>query len=382
MYSLLSSLFYFCRSSNPNEPFNTRDLKLSDSTTSLQLEVINDRMKSVSYHGDIKNITDKSIFECVYKPSSYREAIYNGNHLDFIKNNTPNFNEQYSHCGLIQYIHLCWAKEKGVILRPDMIYSTILSELVGLVVDNPEKYRSLYTDSQGKKNLVIAYPNTDDITVIPKMFGNELLEAMPNNGFAKSVSSVDFKSAPKYFKECMFIKLAEGGTPFYNYCTTRCGIPRVGIIGDVNEWNHLLSHIDVFASLFADQSKYFGDCKEIINKIINSLKTNGNSDFLLDIFTYNRRGSVQSGQEPLYITGWIQNFYLDKYSNIARYPNHINYLPHHNIDTGIYKYHAGGLAASEDTGDYLYPMYKIVVHQLTNPSKDINDKIFNKIAKK
>jgi hypothetical protein len=64
-----------------------------------------------------------------------------------------------THSGLIYYLHACWAKELGCVLRPDMVYYTIVSEIATYVVDNPEKFRSLFSNSKSKVDFIVSNKN-------------------------------------------------------------------------------------------------------------------------------------------------------------------------------------------------------------------------------
>jgi hypothetical protein len=72
-----------------------------------------------------------------------------------------------THAGLIRYLHACWAAERGAVLRPDMVWHTLVNEVASAILADPAWYRGLFTlltkAATGKTDIVIV--TRDDLDV-------------------------------------------------------------------------------------------------------------------------------------------------------------------------------------------------------------------------
>ncbi|MDO8934103.1 MAG: DUF4419 domain-containing protein [Rhodocyclaceae bacterium] len=80
-----------------------------------------------------------------------------------------------THAGFIHYLHACWAAERGVVLRPDVIWHTVLCEMARIIQAAPMHYRHLFTDdgSGTKRELEVltAAPSAMDARVLAEVSG-------------------------------------------------------------------------------------------------------------------------------------------------------------------------------------------------------------------
>ena len=67
------------------------------------------------------------------------------------------FNSKNTHAGLIYYAHFCWAKELGMVIRPDMLWYTIISDLTECILKFPSYFRYLFTESEEKQDISLDY---------------------------------------------------------------------------------------------------------------------------------------------------------------------------------------------------------------------------------
>jgi len=221
------------------------------------------------------------------------------------------------------------------------------------------------------------------VDLTPEKLMLAIQEVMPKDGLFSVINNCNFESAPSGFKQYLQIRLADAGTPFFDYTTTKCGIPKVGIVGSKEDWDNLTIQLRNLNKVFTDAKhtcfdSYLETCQKTIEKI-----TEGTDKFLLQAFTYDVE-PVRSGRSPVVIDGWLKDFYMKiegerEKRSISDYSNHIACLPFkdkddpHNIK---YYYFASGLSTSNEIDGYLYPFYTTVKHQIvTENAKEIFDKI-------
>ena len=155
-----------------------------------------------------------------------------------------NFSTNITHAGLIYYMHLCWAQEKGACLRPDMIWHTIVGEIAHEVLQEPEYYRYLFTDSKDKQTVVQVVDDTTEISVellveqINHLIKNkEFLSVIcDTQEFLSVICDTRFKSEVANSNIAINMAFACMSTPFFNYMTRMCGIPFVEIKGGNEDW--------------------------------------------------------------------------------------------------------------------------------------------------
>lgn len=278
---------------------------------------------------------------------------------------------QMTHSGLIQYIYIAWAKELGVILSPDMLFFTIISEFQCEIFHNPETYRKLFTDSQTKKMIIINALTVDSLMSV-------LSNLAPNHELFDLVTKTTFSTAPAFFDKIMGITFADMASPFYEYCMTRCGIPKISIEGTREDWNKLSISIEKLQTILKNMSnkmdKYLETVIQTIKNIINATFVNPDIQFLKNIFNYRKNPICFSGHSPVVTKGWIRNFYLDTPGEISEYRSHLNCLAYNDKDDPeniLYYYYASGLTSSYIVDGFLRPEYTIWHCQIIHPEANL-----------
>eukprot|EP00727_Mastigamoeba_balamuthi_P011760 m51a1_g7206 hypothetical protein (382) ;mRNA; r:218879-220492 len=126
----------------------------------------------------------------------------------------------HGHQGLGWYVYTCWARELGCVLRPDLVWVTVASELAGETVAAPAAYRPLFTGSAGGKETVRVLVGSEESQMPLDTLARSLAGRMADKRLAELVANSDF-------------------APYYDYVTRLCGIPRVRVDGSSDEWQRL-----------------------------------------------------------------------------------------------------------------------------------------------
>jgi len=307
-------------------------------------------------------------------------------------------NKKHTHAGLIYYLYRCWAKEKGVNLRPDMIWYTIVSETTNEILNNIEKYKHLFSKSSIKKDLIIL---TEDDTNIDNDILDDLLDRIViNKDFKKLITTINFKSQPEEFIIALKMSFTYMCKSYFNYMSSLCGIPHVEVEGELEEWIILIDSIMKLTEYVPELSEYYKRCVKTLNDLcyfsfnhdklsplLNKLKLVNNSwiynvkettnkylnkeDFFTHIFII--KGNCSSNH-PYTFAGWISNFYKKhNLTTLYDYPTHLRYIPYKNIETKKMFYKAIGLTYSDEFDGTLYPKYGHVKHEI------LDDILFDKL---
>lgn len=284
-----------------------------------------------------------------------------------------------THNGLIQYIFCAWAKEIGVVLRPDMFFSTIISEIKNEIIKNSKKYAKLLTfNPESKETIVVVNLSVENLL-------SELQHRVPSKQLFDIVTNTKFTSEPEHFKTVMYITMADMGTPYFSYETTRCGIPKILVNGNKEDWQILLDSIVGLLEVFKDyrlMNEYLTTVKNLVEEFITATFKNKDYKFFENMFIYGEDPhSCRSGHELVMLDGWIKDLYVCNRANyITDYPSHISCLPYSckdDPDNIQYYFYMAGLFSSKIIGDFLHPEYNIIHCKLNHPD---NKAIFNILA--
>jgi hypothetical protein len=311
---------------------------------------------------------------------------------DFVETDR-NFNPKTTHsthCGLVHYFHNCWAKEIGAVLRPDMIFNAIISELVHRIHDKPEYYKYLFTDSDKKI----------DITVVANLFDYEKFLALVGNvvkdkEFMSIVCDTEFESDVPNAKLARMMAFASAGAPFFNYLGSMCGIPHLEIQGAESDWIKLhelvckfkkIQPLDCDLHYSNNYNTFISKSANVIANIIYYCFTKSISDFeqiedsaenfFSDIFHYGRNSKCGSGHDEFIVKGWLKCFYGDSDKDISNYRTHTNYVCMKNEDEDKFYCQVVSLAYSvyNEEKEVLEPHYGIVTYEI------LDKIVYNKLA--
>jgi hypothetical protein len=233
-----------------------------------------------------------------------------------------NFESKNTHTGLIYYYHYCWAKELGAVLRPDILWYTIISELTRHILIKPENFRHLFTNSDEKQSILVRTPTTELVNV--NTLTNRLAECMPNKKLFKTICDTKFESEDKGANYAIRTVFANMCIPFYQYFSTLCGIPSVDLESRLDDWIVLYDAIESLCTLF--RSSYLERCKNLVANIIyfgfnkyeyalfDKMNYGDPVEFFTDIFHYGENDICMSGHAKYKVRGWLREFYdLDVY---------------------------------------------------------------------
>lgn len=267
---------------------------------------------------------------------------------------------EFRHINYVEYLEMAWGNHYGVVMSPDIFWFILLNESAGHIKDNSEHYRSLFTTApEGKIDIII--PTMDPQLIDLNVIAEELRKLVPTDidifipQFSTSTvsSSFAFKAA-----------FADAMSPYYNYMMFLCGIPKVKIMGDVEDWTKLTSGIDKLKSLLNKDEeiiKYFDRIQNISKLILENLET-PSVDFWKGMFSLERCGS--GGQVD--VKGWIVDMYIKKPrpAYVNNFPTNAAKVSYKLLNTGQEFELKSGIFSSNIEEGFLIPDFGYIINEI------------------
>lgn len=230
--------------------------------------------------------------------------------------------------GLVGLLSKAYNCHNSVILNPHDIWIMITSELARHVNLNPEKFRSIFTDSDDKKEIIVMSVSLTEMPMdllVGKLRDEVLFDA--------SMLLPKFTTNTKMINEFQLAIFCDMSSPYYNYSMYRCGIKSIKLAGIIDDWLLIRTELGNINKTFSkcDESltEYFTRANDIIDSLIKSIVT-GNVDYIKSIFTKNNHGSGQPA-----INGWIKNLYINTFrQNLQDYNTNHAIVKYKQLDTG------------------------------------------------
>lgn len=257
--------------------------------------------------------------------------------------------EGVRHMGMVRYLEICWQSHRNAVLRPDIAWQTVLSCLACIVKQRPDNFRSLFTVSEEKRDIVV--PGVDPSVLNLSAITREIakLSPMPVEDMILDFSIDD--EAAMYAQMASF---ADAASPFFNYMMFLCGIPRVLVAGKKEDWHAIVRRSTELSAMFADKkvtALMEGAAKFACNAMAVA---DGDEETAAELFKLERCGS--GSQEEA--TGWFSLLLHEDPGNLRlpqNWPSGIAEVRYKIIDTNEDWAMLAGCLSSYDDGHTLWP---------------------------
>lgn len=289
-------------------------------------------------------------FKTVVSPMFEKSKI---NKLDSIKWLTPpNTPDTIFHAGYYHYLSTAWYKHYSIVLKPDDIWNIILTELAIKINKDSKTYATLFTTTPETKQTIVVL--TGDVESIdPLAVVNALKNRVPSDVDAFFPEFSTTTAANKMANSIVFCDMV---SPYYDYCTLLCGIPKILILGDKEDWLKLTNQIKGLKDIFekTQLAKYLNVCHNTSIDIYDAICGKNTVDFFKQIFTIRSCGSGSAE-----VNGWMISFIMKnpKQMDEDNLPSHVSSMHYKNLDTGREFDLYSGIFFSTLDGEFIIPDY-------------------------
>jgi len=187
----------------------------------------------------LSNITPGDPSSSTWKLAAFLDTMHDRLHTEAGVRQTlffrgDNLAGETFHRNYLQYLELCWARHYGIVVSPDILWYTLLTELTSLIAEHPEGFRELFTRSEETTTLLVP---SESPSVLPlDTLIHMLKEHVPSNvdTFLPSFSTTTDRS-----RHAMYAAFCDAVSPYYNYMVFCCGFPAIRILGESADWELL-----------------------------------------------------------------------------------------------------------------------------------------------
>ncbi|WP_274644740.1 DUF4419 domain-containing protein [Pseudomonas serbica] len=243
---------------------------------------------------------------------------------------------QRTQTGFINVVAQAYSRHIGLVVNPHDIWFVILSNVVALIQEHADEFRSIFTVSDKKESLLVLQDHPTDINI------DKLIKVL------KAAAPVDLSMFLPEFSDttpeaqlAMAASVLDMAQHHYDYCMFCCGIPAIDLRGTREDWLAICDAItDIKKAVYASGASpdaiisvtpYLGDALNIASNILESFDQD-QTEFWTDIFT---QKNVGSGGD-LQINGWICDLYhnVKRGSLLASFHDSVSKFPYKNVSTG------------------------------------------------
>ncbi|CAK9050516.1 unnamed protein product [Durusdinium trenchii] len=211
--------------------------------------------------------------------------------------------------GLVSTVFEAYNHHHELVLRPDDFWQAILTQMSFYIQARAEALRERFVDFKGKKTLVIYMMGT----LFTADFGNFAL-AMADK-IAENIKDPEMANwlLPSFTTTTANDRIAASVTmmstlqAYFEYvCCLMCGIPKVTLLGKVEDWLQLRAKIDRLPEFDLEDklmTKWHAMLAPVLDRLISSASGKNELDFW-DRVCHHKGG----GSGPSYLSGWITVF--------------------------------------------------------------------------
>ena len=145
---------------------------------------------------------------------------------------------------VFQILLKAWCQHRPVVLTPDAIWLIICQQFSHIVNENPEKYRGVLVNHEGKKELKVEsndlFSNQADWEGLISRFTAEI-DKYTNNGLATTLVA-DFSTTGTDERIASEVTLMDVVKPYFENTAVYviCGIPSITLTGTPDDWRKVL----------------------------------------------------------------------------------------------------------------------------------------------
>ena len=231
---------------------------------------------------------------------------------------------------VFQMLLKAWCQHRPVVLTPDAIWLIICQQFSHIVNENPDRYRGVLVNHEGKKELRVKsndlFSEQADWEGLISRFTAEI-DKYTNNGLATTLVA-DFSTTGTDERIASEVTLMDVVKPYFDYTAVYaiCGIPSITLTGTPDDWRKVLEKTLALEAF--GLGWWTTELEPILQEFVKAAEGQPDYWFWKDIVCKTRPRTIQGpvcakGQPKLTkFDGWFLKFF--PYDNKGKTPANVD----------------------------------------------------------
>ncbi|KAH7324751.1 hypothetical protein B0I35DRAFT_348921 [Stachybotrys elegans] len=201
-----------------------------------------------------------------------------------------------------------WAKHQHLVLRPDEIWFEILAQLNMYMAVHAEDLRDLFVNHEGREKIEV---QRDTWYEAVGAFSQEIQDRVKTNWLMDWIMPGFTTSSPDDEMTATVLMMGLMQYYFEFGISITCGLPRVTLLGDREDWERLLAKLDRLPEWGREPADYANNLRPILRRFVQTFdepESEAIRSFWAQIVRADDRFSCDSGPSEYSISGWITGF--------------------------------------------------------------------------
>ena len=212
--------------------------------------------------------------------------------------------------GFVRTAVRAYSDHHHLVIRPEDIWFAIISQLSLYINRHADELREKFVAHAGKKELVVEVIGSNRWNVDYGVFAKRmkvLVEECVVDPELADWFLPDFSTTTDEDRIIGSVLLMGAMQSDFDYtCAIRCGIPSVTLLGEVADWELLLTRIDKLHIFGEEPSQWFTLLQPVLKRFVQTFKDPESNQV---VSFWNRIAHVNDmGSGPTYYSGWITAF--------------------------------------------------------------------------
>ncbi|KAK0640851.1 hypothetical protein B0T16DRAFT_296848, partial [Cercophora newfieldiana] len=199
-----------------------------------------------------------------------------------------------------------WSEHLHLVLEPDVVWLTILTQLSFYMRANQDKVRHVYDFASRPGTQIYEFP---DWYLIMVTFYGAVVDRIKEEWVYEFIRPYFSTTSDNHIMVSHIIMMGFEKTEFVYDEPILCGLPSVMLDGELRDWENILARLDRFPTLGAEAAAYAARLRPVLSRIVSSFKepdSEASRSFWNQVVIAEKSG--ECGGAPLTISGWITAF--------------------------------------------------------------------------
>ncbi|KAI2721080.1 hypothetical protein DTO012A7_5290 [Penicillium roqueforti] len=211
--------------------------------------------------------------------------------------------------GFVWAVFLAYSDHHNLIIRPEDVWFSILTQLSFFVNAHAEELRSFFVSHEGQKALEVIEVGTihsaDFGALALRM--TRLIEKSVVDEELRTWIMPDFSTSTESDNVVAAILMMGALQKYFSFkVSLTCGIPSVTLLGERKDWENIVKKLEKLYQLGDEPARFAQLLRPILNHFVASFDTPNSPDVLSFWSRCAHKHSMGSG--PDYLCGWVSAF--------------------------------------------------------------------------